>query len=585
MFGPSRLGRLLEGALLFSLDSTETIAAQLRDQALRIPDHTFLSFDDQRYTYAAANALVNQHANAYRALGIGAGDVVALLMENRPEFLWHYFGLHKLGAVASLVNTHLQADALAHAVRICEPKRIAVGSEVWARLSRVIDQIRPDARAITDVDIEPGSAFDEASLSRWNERLRDASRDEPRVEATRLREQAAYIYTSGTTGLPKAAIVRHERCFRAARVWSSFAFRFQPGDVLYNCLPLYHANAILLATGSVITAGVSMALSRKFSSSRFWDEVRAARATSFIYIGELCRYLINNPPLASDRDHAVRTISGNGLRPDIWRKFQRRFGVSHIAEFYAATESNAITLNVFGLVGSVGPMVPGMRLVRWDETTQDFVRDARGRLQSARVGEPGLMLGKIRPRAEFEGYQDRSASEQKIIRNGFKPGDAWFNTGDLLRVDGLRHLYFVDRLGDTFRWKGENVATSEVQEHLAKWDPIAEVSVYGVPVPGTEGKAGMAAVVLRNGHPLDVEGLREHVVSGLPGYARPVFVRVLKALDKTSTFKLKKGDLQREGYDPHNVRDALYFLRPDTGRYVELGADLFAEIHRGQLRL
>jgi acyl-CoA synthetase (AMP-forming)/AMP-acid ligase II len=581
----SRLERVLEGALLFSLDSTETIAAQLRDQARRIPDHTFLLFGEQRYSYAQANAQVNRHAQAYRALGIGHGDVVALLMENRPEFLWHYFGLQKLGAVASLVNTHLQADALAHAVRICEPKCIAVGSEVWPRLSRVIDQVRPDARAITEVDTEPGSEFGEPGLARWQERVRDASQDEPDVEAPKLRDQAAYIYTSGTTGLPKAAIVRNERCFRAGRVWAAAAFRFQPSDVLYNCLPLYHANAILLATGSVITAGVSMVLSRKFSSSRFWDEVRQSRATSFIYIGELCRYLINNPELASDREHAVRTVSGNGLRPDIWRKFQRRFGVRRIAEFYAATESNAITLNVLGMVGSVGPMLPGMKLARWDETTRDFVRDARGRLQSVAVGEPGLLLGKIRARSEFEGYQDRAASEQKIIRGAFRDGDAWFNTGDLLRVDGLRHLYFVDRLGDTFRWKGENVATSEVQEHLAKWDPVAEVSVYGVPVPGTEGKAGMAAVVLRNGHPLDVEGLREHVVSGLPGYARPVFVRVLASLDKTSTFKLKKGDLQREGYDPHSVPDALYFLRPDTGRYVELGAELFDEIHRGQLRL
>jgi acyl-CoA synthetase (AMP-forming)/AMP-acid ligase II len=587
--GAERVLKLVKGLLLYRPESTQTIARTLEQHAQRSPGRVFLYFGERSYTYAQANARINRHAHAYRALGIAAGDVVALFMENRPEFLWHLLALHKLGAIGSLINTNLQADALVHAIRICEPKRILIGSEVWPSIASVLIDLGPDVHASLDVDVDSDrpagtQTFDSSHASIWEARLAGASEDNPSVSpAPTLHDQAAFIYTSGTTGLPKAAIVRHERFFRAGAVWSGLAFRFRTGDVLYNCLPLYHANAVILATSSVITAGVSMVLARKFSRSRFWADIRRYNATQFIYIGELCRYLMNSPPSAEDLNHRIRAISGNGLRPDIWKQFQKRFGISHIAEFYAATEGNAITVNALGLTGSVGPRLRGMRLVRWDEEADDFVRDPNGRLQRAKLGQPGLLLGKIRARAQFDGYKDRQASEQKIVRDAFSAGDAWFNTGDLLRLDMRGHLYFVDRLGDTFRWKGENVATSEVQEHLGKLESIAEVNVYGVAVPGTEGKAGMAAVVLRDGAELDLGALRAHVTSGLPAYARPVFVRVLRELQKTSTFKLKKVDLQRDGFDPG--AGPVYFLEPKSAAYVELTPETYASIQSGALRL
>lgn len=580
----ARAYRFLQGLWLYRTDSHETIAAQLQRHAERNPGQPFLYFGDRRYTYGESNALINQHAAAYRALGVASGDVVALLLENRPEFLWHLFALHKIGAIASLINTHLHSDALAHAVRICSPVRIVCGSEVWKQFEAVIDAIGPNTRRIADIDVDPEEPIS-TSASLWSARVKDQSTANPATPGPILRNQAAYIYTSGTTGLPKAAIIRQDRFYRAGRVWAFGAFAFQPGDVLYNCLPLYHSNSVLLATSAVVTAGATMALARKFSRTRFWDDCRRYDATAIIYIGELCRYLLNTPESSNDKNHRVRVASGNGLRPDIWREFQERFGIAHISEFYGATEGNSITLNMFNVFGSVGPSMPGMVLVRWDEATNDFVRDHDGRLQRVRAGEPGILLGKIRRRARFEGYQDKQASEAKILRDAFVPGDAYFNTGDLLRRDHRAHLYFVDRVGDTFRWKGENVATSEVQGHLLKWPAVEEVSVYGVTISGTEGRAGMAALVLRDGATFDPDGFAKHVSQGLPAYARPLFVRVRKELQKTSTFKLQKTELQKDGFNPQTVSDPLYFLDAGQDLYVPLTPELYGAIESGRARL
>jgi acyl-CoA synthetase (AMP-forming)/AMP-acid ligase II len=577
--------RLLQGIGVLEAESGATLTKQLEGHAGADPNKVFLIFEDQRFTYGEANALINQHAHSYRALGVGHGDVVALLLENRPAFLWHLFGLQKIGAIGSLINTHLVGESLAHAIQICRPRHVVVGSEMWAAFEHVRTRLPEVGEGMVDVD-HAGPVASAVDAAAWSERLQHASRSNPAPNARiTLADQAAYIYTSGTTGLPKAAVVRHSRFFRAGAVWAGLAYRYRPDDVLYNCLPLYHANGLLLATGSVVTAGVTMVLARKFSRKHFWDDVRRTDATGFIYIGELCRYLMNNPESPQDRQHKVRVISGNGLRPDIWRPFKERFGIERVAEFYGSTEGNAITVNALNIEGSVGVKLPGMTIVRWDDQADDFARDERGRLIKAKVGEAGVLIGEIRRRAEFDGYHDREASERKVVRDAFKPGDAYFNTGDLMREDRFRQLYFVDRLGDTFRWKGENVATSEVQEQLATFPTVQEANVYGVHVPGVEGRAGMAALVLREGEPLDVDALREHVTGGLPPFARPVFLRVLRELNTTSTFKLKKGDLQTQGFDPRRTSDALYVFDAKKGKYSPLTPELFDQINAGEVAL
>jgi acyl-CoA synthetase (AMP-forming)/AMP-acid ligase II len=493
--------------------------------------------------------------------------------------------LLKLGAVASLINTHTQPDGVLHALRSCEAKHLIVGSEIWPRLAPARAQLEQCTDGSVHVDVDPDQP-QPTELPDFAARTANAAQgDPPETQQQTLADIAALIYTSGTTGLPKAAIVRHERLFRAGRLWASAALRFVPGDVHYNCLPLYHSNAVMLATGSVVTAGVTMALARRFSVTSFWEDIRRYQATSFIYIGEVCRYLINAPPSPRDREHGVRVISGNGLRPDVWTAFQARFGIPRIAEFYGATEGNCVSLNISNVVGSCGTMLSDMAIVRWDEQNHDFIRDARGFLVRARPNEVGLLLGKIKRDRRFDGYTDREASEQKIIRDAFKPGDAWFVTGDLLRHDVWRRLFFVDRLGDTFRWKGENVATNEVEQQINRFEPVQQAAVYGVRIPGIEGRAGMATMVLKEGVRFDPADFGAHVRASLPGYAQPIFVRIAPELTTTGTHKISKTMLQKEGFDPTSIRDPVYLRHPDQAAYIPLDSGLHDAIARGQLRL
>ena len=580
--------RFAQGVVFFDPEGTRTIAVQLEEHAARTPDAVFLRFEQQVFTYRQANALINKHAHAYRGAGLQPGHTIALVMDNRPSFIWHVFGLHKIGAVPSLVNTHLTGNTLAHALRACEPFAIVASGAHGSAVREVVPEVSAalgggrDAVWV-DYEDEPPAASTERT---FNALLAGAAETSPdRALRPQLHALAAYIYTSGTTGLPKAALVPHHRTYRAGAVWSSIAMRYAPGDVMYCCLPLYHSNALVLALGSVVTGGVTLALSRKFSRTRFWSDARMHGATHMIYIGELCRYLMNAEPSPGDRDHKIRVATGNGLRPDIWQAFQDRFGVERIVEFYAATEGNCVTLNALGIVGSVGPQTPNMKLVRWDEARQQIVRDADGKPVLARTGEPGILLGKITRRMAFDGYRDAAATEQKVLRDLFEPGDAYFNTGDLLRRGRFRMLYFTDRLGDTFRWKGENVSTTEVQEALSSVPGVAEVNAYGVRVPGAEGRAGMVALVMAEGARFDPAAFKAHVDRALPSYARPLFVRVSEQLDTTATFKLKKNELQEQGFDPARVNEPLYLRHPQRDAYVPIDAALHAELASGALKL
>jgi fatty-acyl-CoA synthase len=586
VYGPLvRTTKGVQGALPASVGSNDTIPYQFEKTAAALPAHAFLLYRDQRFSYRDANALVNRHASAYRSLGIRKGDVVALVMENRPEFFWHFLGLSKIGAVVSLINSHSVGKPLAHALRICGPKRIVIGSEVAAAYEAVRSDLADLAAVPVDLDVDPAGP-PAGGYPSWTDRLATASTTNPiETSVHTLGDLAAYIYTSGTTGTPKAALVKHHRFFRAGRLWGAFAFQYQPDDVLYIPLPLYHGNAMILGLASAVSYGVTIALARKFSTSAFWDDCRRFDATCFLYIGELCRYLHSVPRKPNDRDHRIRAISGNGLRRDIWQSFQDRFGIERIAEFYASTEGNVVSINLGGPVGSVGKMLPGQAIAQWDEEKEDFVRGSDGRLQRCWPGSVGVLMGKISTLSGFDGYEDGAATERKIVRGAFEDGDAWFNTGDLVRADWLRNLYFADRLGDTFRWKGENVSTFEVQEQIAAWPAVKEVNVYGVAVEGTEGRAGMAALVLADGAGFDAASFKAHVDAVLPKYARPVFVRVDEALQTTSTLKLKKGDLQKEGIDPTKARSPLYVRHPKTDEYVRLDAALYGDIAAHRLSL
>jgi fatty-acyl-CoA synthase len=367
-----------------------------------------------------------------------------------------------------------------------------------------------------------------------------------------------------------------------------------PADRMYNCLPMYHSVGGVQAPGAVLAVGGSVVLREKFSASQFWSDISRWDCTIFQYIGELCRYLLHTAASPDETRHHIRLACGNGMTPEVWAGFQDRFHIPQVLEFYASTEGGVSLFNVQGKRGAIGHIPPYLvhrfapALVRFDVDTGEPVRDEDGLCIRCAANEQGEALGRIvddpgNVGSRFEGYVSETATEKKILRNVFKAGDAWIRTGDLMRKDEKGFYYFVDRVGDTFRWKGENVATSEVSEALASFPGITHAIVYGVTIPGAEGRAGMATLV--TGGTFDLPGLRRHLIERLPAYARPLFLRVRTDFDVTGTFKYAKSDLVREGFDPSTVGDALYFDHPGAQAFVPLGNDLYDQIQNGYVRL
>ena len=572
-----------------------TAADRLETQVRRHGDRPAFLFEDRRVTWGELNAEANRVAHWGQDLGLVHGDVVALLMENRPEYVATWAGLAKLGVTTALINTNLGGRGLLHAIETSAAHHLIVGEECLDRLASTADALPPTLRLWLRAD-PTGAASGEAPPETQNldAELADAFDVDPDPavrEGLVAGDPLFYIYTSGTTGLPKAARFSHMR-FLGTGDLCRWALSLSPDDVFYCALPLYHSAGGVMLVSASLGAGATIGLRRKFSASAFWEDVRRYDATCFQYIGEFCRYLMNQPPSPADRDHKVRAIIGNGLRPDIWREFQDRFGIETVREFYGATEGNTALMNLENKVGSVGryPLdaMSNGALVRYDVEADDHPRDEQGFCIRCEVEEAGELLGRIaedRAVGRYEGYTSKEASDRKILRDVFEPGDAYFRTGDLLRRDADGFYYFVDRIGDTFRWKGENVSTQEVAEALSGFPGVEMVNVYGVEVPGQDGRAGMAALVLEPGVDFDGAAFYAHVDTALPRYAAPLFARLLPEQEVTGTFKIRKVELQREGFDPGAVGDRL-FLRDDTeGAYVPLTSEIHAEIRAGSRRL
>ncbi|NJN53112.1 MAG: long-chain-acyl-CoA synthetase, partial [Gammaproteobacteria bacterium] len=401
-------------------------------------------------------------------------------------------------------------------------------------------------------------------------------------------DNAFYVYTSGTTGLPKAAVMSQRRFLATCAVSHKLGLRLAPTDRLYLCLPLYHATGLMVGWGGVLDAGASAFVRRKFSASNFLPEVRKYQTNTFVYIGELCRYLLHTPARPNDHDSPLTRIIGNGLRPDIWMEFKRRFGIERVTEFYGASEGNAAFMNLLNKDRTIGLTVNKIELVQYDVYKDEIVRDAGGRCQRVYKGDPGLLIAQISDDQVFEGYTNSEATEKKIIRNAFADGDAWFNSGDLIRqVDvgfaaTFKHYQFVDRVGDTFRWRSENVSTNEVGEIINQHPQVGICNVYGVEVPNADGRAGMAAITLAEGvSELDMTDFSDFIARELPPYAQPVFVRIQHDIDVTGTFKMVKGDLKKQGYDINAVTDPIYVMKPRANEYERLERGFFAEIKSG----
>jgi acyl-CoA synthetase (AMP-forming)/AMP-acid ligase II len=553
-------------------------ATQVRDCARRRPRDLALAFEDQRYTWAEVNDRANQYAAWFADHGIRREDVVALMMDNRPDYVFIVTALSKIGAVAALINTNLTGKALTHAISVSHPSLVVVGSEHLPAVEEVLEELDGVGRESVVVQAEKGAP--PAGFPCMNEEVDARStRERGDVYTPRPKDVYCYIYTSGTTGLPKAAIIRNQRMVMAGVGFGHLMHRSGPGDVIYVALPLYHSSGMFLGWGAAISTGAAMALRRKFSVSGFWKDVREFEATSFLYIGELCRYLLNAEPGRGERDHRLRVAVGNGMGPQIWESFQERFGIPVIREFYGATEGNAPIMNVTGRPRMVGQLGLGQAVVRCDQATGELLRNERGFCDRVAPGESGLLIAKISKVMTFDGYVDREATDRKIVRDVFEKGDCYFDSGDLLTLHEGRWLSFADRVGDTYRWKGENVSTAEVSEILGGAPGVQEANVYGVRVPHSEGRAGMVAVAVDDS--FDLDGFVAFAAEHLPSYQRPRFVRILRGgMRVTGTFKHQKVDYREEGFDPGRVSDPLYWI--DGDRAVPLDEAVHCRIESGE---
>ncbi|AHE55090.1 long-chain-acyl-CoA synthetase [Sphingomonas sanxanigenens] len=581
-----RLMRGYQRVAGFARDMAYTTADRLEERAGDAADTPFILFEDQAISFAEMNARANRVAHAARAAGLAKGDVVALLMLNRPEFVMIWLGLAKAGIVTTLLNTSATGAVLGHALRQVEATALIVGSE----LAATVDGVDPAAL--------PGLVFEqsETGADRSDHGWRDLdaamatafSENPPRAwrRGVVMADPLYLIFTSGTTGLPKAARMSHMRFLNAGEMMAGL-MQFGAADVHYCVLPLYHGAGGMVVPSVALAAGRPFVLRRKFSRSGFWADVRRHGITAVYYIGEVVRYLMATPPSPDDRDHSLRVMSGAGLKPDVWAAFSERFGVSNIIEGLGSTEANYGITNVDNRPGSVGrlpyPQATNIRVLKWDVGQGDHVRAADGSVVEAGPHEVGELVAEVLDGTGvagfFEGYTSAEATEAKLIRDLFKPGDRWFRSGDLVRFDEDDYFFFVDRAGDTFRWKSENVSTQEVETVLSGFAGPSVINVYGVAVPGAEGRAGMAALTYDGGGSFDGAAFHAFATAHLAPYAVPLFVRLTASADMTTTFKLRKIELQREGYDPARCGgDPLFVADPQAGAYVPLDEMVLARL-------
>jgi fatty-acyl-CoA synthase len=566
-----------------------TLADRLEEQAERFGERPFLIFGEQVQTYAQVNARANQMAHVFHARGLRAGDVCALAMENRPAFFSSWFGLVKLGVVVAFINTQVNGKPLIHALQSTGAKAVVIGGECLANLLATEDLPQLPWWLVEDPEHPLEGELPESVDGCFDEQVNAAPYTpvDPQVRAGITAETTTLlIFTSGTTGLPKAARYSHMRWLSSGDVME-VTLDATSDDVFYCCLPLYHGAAATSVTSTALRAGASIVVRRKFSVREFWKDVRRHRISMFQYIGEICRYLLNQPVVAGEREHTLRCMLGAGLTSESWQRWVERFGPLQVFESWGATEANANLINVDNYMGSCG-RVPdwnktNLRLVRYDVESDSHPRDAQGFYQRCAVGEVGEAMGFIVDHPQigggrFEGYTSAQATESKIRRNVFQEGDAYWSSGDLLRFDEDGYFYFVDRIGDTYRWKSENVSTQEVADALGDLAGLELINVYGVQVPEHEGRAGMAAVLMQPGHAFDPEALYRLTEARLPRYAAPIFVRVSAAADLTSTFKLRKVDLQRQGYSPSAFSDPLYVRDESTRSYQPYSTEVLARI-------
>jgi len=559
---------------------------QFEQATSRNPDGAALLYGDSVLSYAQANQRANRIAHHLHQQGIGKGDVVALFIENRPELLLSVLAVAKLGGICAMLNTSQTQAVPVHSLNLVSPVAIVVGAELVAAYTTVREHVTIAAHRTWFVADQQASTLPEGYTDLMAASA-DGSVDNPASTGqVFFNDPCFYIYTSGTTGLPKAGIMKHGRWTKTAVSFGSIALDMGPDDVLYCTLPLYHATGLCVCWGSAIVGASGFAIRRKFSASQFWDDARKFNATTLGYVGELCRYLLDQPASAQDLDNRVTKMVGNGLRPGVWAQFKQRYGVEHICELYAASDGNIGFTNVLNFDNTIGFCLQHWALVDYNNDSGEPVRGSDGFMRKVQTGGQGLLLARIDEKSPFDGYTDPEKNRKVVLTDVFEKGDRYFNTGDLLRSIGFGHAQFVDRLGDTYRWKGENVSTTEVENVLLQHPQIAEVVAYGVEIENTNGRAGMVAITPSESlASLDMRELLQFAHGQLPHYAVPLFLRIKVKMETTGTFKYQKVRLKEEAFDPGKAgNDPVYAWLPGSDCYVPVTGHLLAQIQGGHFR-
>lgn len=580
----STFGRIFKALKSIESKPENIVPMQIAAFARETPDAIAIYYEDEKISYKELIDRSNKYAQWFLKNNLAKGDVVALMMENRPEFLSCWIGITQVGGTVALINTNLSGQPLDYSLGISQANNLILGSELLESFSTANDKTKNKFNTWVQGNYQESNYF-----KNINKVLEDLPSEKPKINYTVTNDDdGLYIYTSGTTGNPKAATISHKR-LRLMMLGFKGAIQPNKDDRVYNVLPLYHSAGGVIAVGLALTSGASLVLKRKFSVNDFWDDVNKYGVTIFQYIGELCRYLLNAPEHKYEKSHNLRMACGNGLRPDIWDAFKDRFKINNILEFYGATEGNVSLMNYDGKSGAIGRIpkyiekILNVHIIKFDIEKEEPIRDENGFCIPCDVNEVGEAIGKIAIEGSFEGYVDKEATKKKILSDVFEKGDQYFRSGDLLSKDDLGYVYFADRIGDTFRWKGENVATSEVAEAFVGFDGILEANVYGVSIPGSDGKAGMAA--LSTNKDIDLVKLYQKLSSSLPAYAQPLIIRIKNEIEVTGTFKHRKVELVKEGYDPKNISEPLYFCDHQSRKYVPLDNDLFGSIDNQEIKL
>lgn len=566
-----------------------SVPDMFRDMVAKYPDKVCLMCEESQMTFAEVDEYSNKVANVFLEHGYRKGDVVALFMDNRPEFVCLWLGLAKLGVVVPLINYNLRLNSLLHSVTVADAQALIYSSDLADAMKEISKQL-PSKVALYSWSSTPNNFSHGLGEKNLTALLQNAPSSEPSVpEKPTFNDRLVYIYTSGTTGLPKAAVISNAKfIFITAAIRRLSGFR--NSDRFYCPLPLYHTAGGCMSVGQSLLFGSTLVIRKKFSASAYFTDCLKFECTVAQYIGEMCRYILSTPPKPEDTQHKIRLMFGNGLRPQIWKEFVDRFSIPAVAEFYGATEGNANIVNIDNTVGAIGfvsrilPAVYPISIIKVDPFSGEPIRDKNGLCIPCAPDEPGVFIGKItsNPSRAFLGYVNKKDSEKKVVHDVFTKGDMAFLSGDLLVADEFGYLYFKDRTGDTFRWKGENVSTSEVEAVVSNAAGYRDAVVYGVEVFGNEGRAGMAAILDQEDN-LDLQAVAEGVRRALPAYARPQFIRALRQVEMTGTFKLKKKDLQLEGFNPSLVKDKIYYFT-SKGEYQLLTDAAYQEIIAGKIR-